>query len=381
MPLALLASGAAAAMLTLLWRDASRYRPADASAAATMAESTLQRVGYGWAEASVNGKTLHLIGNAPDDNARVMAYFLTRRILRPMMGVDASVDEISSELTVNSGSETPNLSRVAGAPSLDVARIVPPPMPLVRLPVQEPAPAKVSAAPAIATPVPETPKAIAAKPHDDDASGFVSKPQSAVTPSAPARVMAAAPAATAPAPTRPVAVAQLNPAPAPAVATASPAVQPAVQAITPAAKPVARVTIETASLDKHQAQAAQSAGACAQTFSNTLSTASIGFGPDSATIDKESRPLLNELAVIAKQCKGYRLVVEGHTDLTGTSAHNLALSRKRAEAVRWALVDRGVDMDHISAEGYGSSRPLERSTSNAANARNRRIEINVVGRR
>ncbi len=117
---------------------------------------------------------------------------------------------------------------------------------------------------------------------------------------------------------------------------------------------------------------------CKAEFADALGQSAIEFGSNSAVIEKKSRPLLDTLAQIAKRCSRFRLVVEGHTDLSGGKAHNQTLSQKRADAVRWALIDRGVDMDHITAQGYGSSRPLERGTSESANARNRRIEFSVL---
>jgi outer membrane protein OmpA-like peptidoglycan-associated protein len=125
------------------------------------------------------------------------------------------------------------------------------------------------------------------------------------------------------------------------------------------------------------ADAAPQAGDCADAFAETLEGTTINFARASAVIQKESRPLLDKLASIAKRCKGYRFTVEGHTDLTGSRAANLTLSKKRAEAVRWALIDRGIDMDHIAAEGFGASRPLENATSDEANAKNRRIAVTV----
>jgi outer membrane protein OmpA-like peptidoglycan-associated protein len=181
-------------------------------------------------------------------------------------------------------------------------------------------------------------------------------------------------------------------------ATAAPASQPQTSAPAPA-------LIETAALDTPQpaqpAPAATSPAAtatsapaktapakpaadldskadCKAEFADALSSATIVFASDSAVIDKQSRGLLDKLAAIAKRCSRFSLVVEGHTDGTGRKGHNDALSRKRAEAVRWALVDRGIDMDHISAIGYGASRPLEPGTGASAVARNRRIEFSVL---
>lgn len=172
-----------------------------------------------------------------------------------------------------------------------------------------------------------------------------------------------------------------SPAPTDALATAE--AEPA----SPAPARIETAAVNTSEPTMRDAPAAVSAAAktdldattdCKAEFADALSQSAIEFGSNSAVIEKKSRPLLDTLAQIAKRCSRFRLVVEGHTDLSGGKAHNQTLSQKRADAVRWALIDRGVDMDHITAQGYGSSRPLEQATSEAANARNRRIEFSVL---
>ena len=173
----------------------------------------------------------------------------------------------------------------------------------------------------------------------------------------------------------------------PTAATAASWVAPPVQfpngepsfaaaAITPA--PVASpATIETSSVDK---SAAPAPSTCKVEFAATLASSAIVFARDSAAIDKQSRSALDKLAGIAKRCNRYNLAVEGHTDGNGGRTHNQDLSQRRAQAVRTALINRGVDMDHISARGLGSAHPIEQGTSETAQARNRRIEFAVSER-
>lgn len=183
------------------------------------------------------------------------------------------------------------------------------------------------------------------------------------------------------APASPAPAAVVSPVPTHARATAE--AEPA----SPSAARIETAAVDTPEPTKPDAPAAVPAAAktgpdattdCKAEFADALSQSAIEFASNSAVIEKESRPLLDTLAQIAKRCSRFRLVVEGHTDLSGAKAHNQTLSQKRADAVRWALVDRGVDMDHITAQGYGSSRPIERGTSESANARNRRIEFAVL---
>jgi len=72
-----------------------------------------------------------------------------------------------------------------------------------------------------------------------------------------------------------------------------------------------------------------------------------------------------------------RLRVEGHTDATGTVAHNQRLSQQRAEAVARALVVGGLPRDGITAIGLGKSQPLESNRTAAGRAENRRVVIIV----
>lgn len=75
-----------------------------------------------------------------------------------------------------------------------------------------------------------------------------------------------------------------------------------------------------------------------------------------------------------------RIVVEGHTDATGSDANNLILSQKRAESVRQYLVTKGgLPDDQVQATGVGSSQPLQSDASPQGRAANRRVEIIIEG--
>jgi len=73
-----------------------------------------------------------------------------------------------------------------------------------------------------------------------------------------------------------------------------------------------------------------------------------------------------------------RIVVEGHTDSRGSDADNLALSERRAKAVRDYLVTQGVAEDRITAVGRGEAQPLATNDTTEGRANNRRVEI-VIG--
>ena len=70
--------------------------------------------------------------------------------------------------------------------------------------------------------------------------------------------------------------------------------------------------------------------------------------------------------------------IEGHTDSKGREETNLELSRKRADAVKQALVERGVDPQRMTTEGIGEARPIADNTGAAGRRENRRVEIYIV---
>lgn len=151
---------------------------------------------------------------------------------------------------------------------------------------------------------------------------------------------------------------------------ADPAIADAIQAD-------ASAPLEFGSLGRVDVYSAQDVVACNQTMMDLLSQTRIEFAISSAVIDAKSYTLLDQTAEAAKACPG-RLQIEGHTDNTGRFSSNERLSRQRAEAVRRALIDRGVASARLSAEGYASSRPIADNTTERGRARNRRIEIKVA---
>jgi outer membrane protein OmpA-like peptidoglycan-associated protein len=107
----------------------------------------------------------------------------------------------------------------------------------------------------------------------------------------------------------------------------------------------------------------------------------IFFEPDRAAVARESFQLLDEIArVIGRHPELVRLRIEGHTDAVGEDSSNLALSQARAEAVRAALVERGIEDRRLEALGLGETRPIDSNETAAGRANNRRVEIVIVER-
>lgn len=119
------------------------------------------------------------------------------------------------------------------------------------------------------------------------------------------------------------------------------------------------------------------AAACDQTMASLLATARIEFETRSVAIGSGSNALLDAIAKAAGSCRG-SLRIEGHTDNVGRAAANTTLSRRRAEAVRVALISRGIAADRLIAEGFGAAKPIASNGSQEGRARNRRIEIRTL---
>lgn len=101
----------------------------------------------------------------------------------------------------------------------------------------------------------------------------------------------------------------------------------------------------------------------------------IRFDLDSDVIRPESKPVLEEVLDFLKSEPGWKLTIEGHTDATGSDAHNLALSRKRAESVAAYLTAGGVEAVRLKTEGFGESKPVADNSTELGRAQNRRVEL------
>jgi len=102
------------------------------------------------------------------------------------------------------------------------------------------------------------------------------------------------------------------------------------------------------------------------------------FEFDKAGLRPEDRELLSRIAGIMLTSHDYTISVNGHTDDVGSAAYNQGLSERRAEAVRAFLVKSGLPAEILSVQGHGKSLPLVPGTSEAARAKNRRVELGIV---
>ncbi|MEJ2522071.1 MAG: OmpA family protein [Gammaproteobacteria bacterium] len=102
------------------------------------------------------------------------------------------------------------------------------------------------------------------------------------------------------------------------------------------------------------------------------------FETDSARIAATSNRQLDAVAMVLNAYPAASVLVEGHTDNTGDADTNARLSTDRAQAVKQALVDRGVEAGRIVAVGSGSSQPIASNDTPEGRAANRRVELVVT---
>ena len=104
----------------------------------------------------------------------------------------------------------------------------------------------------------------------------------------------------------------------------------------------------------------------------------VTFAVDSTTISPSFRAALDEVASSLQKYPDSLVDVMGHTDSSGSDAHNLDLSRRRAESVKGYLVMRGVSGARVATIGYGEQYPRADNTTAEGKALNRRVEIRIT---
>jgi OOP family OmpA-OmpF porin len=105
------------------------------------------------------------------------------------------------------------------------------------------------------------------------------------------------------------------------------------------------------------------------------------FDFDKAVLKAEGKAKLDDLASKVKAINLEVIIAVGHTDSVGTDAYNQKLSVRRAEAVKAYLVSRGIEKNRVYTEGKGEKQPVADNKTAEGRAKNRRVDIEVVGTR
>ena len=106
-----------------------------------------------------------------------------------------------------------------------------------------------------------------------------------------------------------------------------------------------------------------------------LTLGDVLFDTGRASLSSGAAGPIDHLANFLKKNPGRMATIEGYTDSSGGNDMNQALSERRAEAVKNALIDRGVAVNRIEARGLGESQPVATNATASGRQQNRRVEI------
>ena len=113
----------------------------------------------------------------------------------------------------------------------------------------------------------------------------------------------------------------------------------------------------------------------AASAASALSPFILFFDAGSARLSAHSLAILDNAARAIETLDARRIELVGHSDRVGSRRANLALSRRRAEAVKAALVERGVPAERLIVTALGEDRPLLETADDVAEPQNRRVEL------
>ena len=156
------------------------------------------------------------------------------------------------------------------------------------------------------------------------------------------------------------------PPPPPAAPPVAPA-RPATPAPAPAAPPAARP--------------AAPATPAAPVSEKVTFAADAFFDVDKAILKPEAKAKLDDLVSKTKGINLEVIIAVGHTDSDGSDAYNQKLSVRRSDSVKDYLVSKGVEKNRVYTEGKGEKQPVADNKTKEGKAKNRRVEIEVVGTR
>jgi len=105
------------------------------------------------------------------------------------------------------------------------------------------------------------------------------------------------------------------------------------------------------------------------------------FDFDKSVLKPEGKAKLDDLVSKLKTVNLEVIIAIGHTDSIGSNAYNQKLSVRRANAVKAYLVSKGIEANRIYTEGKGETQPVASNKTKEGRAKNRRVEIEVVGSR
>jgi outer membrane protein OmpA-like peptidoglycan-associated protein len=104
----------------------------------------------------------------------------------------------------------------------------------------------------------------------------------------------------------------------------------------------------------------------------------INFDFDKSDIKPEFVPVLDEAVEILKENPDIKVIIEGHTDWTGTEKYNMGLSERRAASVCNYLVEKGISQNSLETVGYGEADPIADNHTREGRSMNRRVVFKIL---
>jgi OOP family OmpA-OmpF porin len=144
------------------------------------------------------------------------------------------------------------------------------------------------------------------------------------------------------------------------------------------AAPAAPAAAAPAAVAAAPAAAAPAAAAAA---AKVTYAADAFFDHDKSVLKPEGKAKLDDLVGKVKGINLEVIIAVGHTDSDGSDAYNQKLSVARSEAVKAYLVSKGIEKNRVYTEGKGEKQPVADNKTKEGKAKNRRVEIEVVGTR
>ncbi|HQR99650.1 MULTISPECIES: outer membrane protein OmpA [unclassified Polaromonas] len=154
-------------------------------------------------------------------------------------------------------------------------------------------------------------------------------------------------------------------------ATAAPGCDGAIVPAAPASAPVAAVPAKPAAPKPVAPPAATKVTYAADAF----------FDFDKSVLKPEGKAKLDDLVGKIKGINLEVIIAVGHTDAVGSDSYNQKLSVRRSESVKSYLVSKGIEKNRVYTEGKGEKQPVADNKTSEGRAKNRRVEIEVVGTR